>query len=102
MEERRVKKSNSLKGNSKISSISKIQNPKRKESSGQVTSNAEGFLNKIINNTFSPVTNYKQSKKISSSNVNVEKALLEKLSMDILKKTMKNIRMEMYLKNHLE
>ena len=86
MEERRVKKSNSLKGNTKIPSMNKIQNPKRKESSGQVTTNAEGFLNKIINNTFSPVTNYKHSKKLSSSNINIEKALLEKLSMDILKK----------------
>ena len=86
MEERRVKKSNSLKGNTKIPSMNKIQNPKRKESSGQGTSNAEGFLNKIINNTFSPVTNFKHRKKLSSSNINTEKALIEKLSMDILKK----------------
>ena len=56
MSERRPKKSNSLK-TSKLNSKTPIK-PKRKESYG-VTTNADVFLNKIINNTFSPVTSTK-------------------------------------------
>ena len=66
MSDRKVRKSNSLKGN-KGNSKGPIK-PKRKESYGP-SKNAEVFLNKIINNSFSPITNYKQIQKFQSSTI---------------------------------
>ena len=81
MSDRRPKKSNSLK-TSKLNSNTPIK-PKRKESYG-VTTNADVFLNKIINNTFSPVTSTKHIPKIPSNTL--ENIQIEKLTLDILKK----------------
>ena len=81
MSERKVRKSNSLKGN-KVNSKGPIK-PKRKESYGP-SKNAEVFLNKIINNSFSPITNYKQIQKFQSNTI--ENNQVEKLTLDILKK----------------
>ena len=81
MSEKKVRKSYSLKGNEENKKVP--IKPRRKESYG-VSTNAEVFLNKIINNAFSPITNFKNIQKFpSNTNENME---VEKLTLDILKK----------------